>query len=148
MSLPGEIHHPAVGTLRFQSECHGEFIYAGEAELDAAHRVAVEFWHYEDDGTPLEEGLAVASKAFGQFRSREANHRRETAELLLPEVHHFFSEDYTADRVAERLSVVRVVLHASGSVTAHYDSGGHFKKGPIAATIGEDGTVEEVEDLN
>jgi hypothetical protein len=147
MTHPTEIQHPTFGTLRLHFDGGSYLNYRGEVQLTPKHRVAIEFEHLPDEKT-LAEGLEAARQGFERFRQQEPENRLRTAELLLPEIHDFFSEDYTADTVAGLLSVVQVYLNSDGLGTAHYDSGGTFKEGTIAASFDEDGTVYEVDDLH
>jgi hypothetical protein len=146
MAQPAEIQHPTFGTLRLESDFYGEAIFLGEAWLNPKHRVIIEF--RLDEETSLAEGLEAAQQSFDRFRRHEHKNRLKTAKLLLPEVQHFFSEDYTQEEVAKQLSLVRLDLVSGGGGTAHYDSGRKFKADTITAHFGEDGKVSEVDDLN
>jgi hypothetical protein len=140
---PAEIRHPTFGILRLDHDGGSYVNYLGEVWLTSERRVRVQI-ELDTDKMSLGDGLEAAWEGFERFRQREAEGRLRTAELLLPDIHHFFSESYTTRQVAEKLSLVEVFLDELGCGTAGYDSGGEFKKGAIAAHFREDGSVKEV----
>jgi hypothetical protein len=147
MALPAAIQHPVFGTLRLEEEDGGSATFRGEAWLTSKHRIVIQL-ELETEEESLKEALAAAQAAYNRFRRQEAAHRLRAAELLLPEIHHFFSPDYTPEQVAEHLSAVQLDLGPDGLATVHYGSGRKFKAEPIAAEFGDDGTIETVDDLN
>jgi hypothetical protein len=143
------IHDPLFGELHVE-ETEGHVTYfRGEADLTPKHRVVIDFAHDNEDG-PIEEGLAVARSAFERVRRGERAYRlASAAEFIdLPSTGADFAGlEWTPERVAALLTLVRVDVHADGAwVRLFYEGRGELAGEDLAVTFDEDGAVENAED--